>query len=269
MKKVFIAAALVLILPKAYADVRVDIEVNGKYIKTDANPIIESGSVLMPIRAAANALGCEEVDWDGKTSTVTLDGGRIRLGIGKSYADVDGKRVSLAVPAKISEDRTMVPLRFFAESFGADVDWNDKTYTVEISLDGHSVPKEYEDTTYTKSDLDWLAKIVNAEAEGEPMSGKTGVANVILNRVESNVFPDNIYDVIFDRKYGVQFTPVANGRIYNDAAAESYLAAKNALRGESAAGESLYFCNPSISTNFWIINNRQFYKTIGNHNFYL
>lgn len=269
MKKILTLAALMLMLPKAHAAVPVDIEVNGDYIKTDASPIIENGSVLMPIRAAANALGCESVEWDAANRTVTLDSGRIRLGIGNSYAYVDGKRVGLTTPAKISEDRTMVPLRFFAESFGAQVDWNEKTYTVEINLDGHSVPEEYADTSYTKSDLEWLAKIVNAEAEGEPMSGKTGVANVILNRVESREFPDNIYGVIFDKKYGVQFTPVANGRIYNEAGTDSYLAAKSALKGESTAGESLYFCNPAISTNFWIINNRQFYKTIGNHDFYL
>lgn len=269
MKKLFIAAAFVLTFTKSYAAAPVDIEINGQYIKSDVEPIIENGSVLMPIRAAAEALGCDNISWDAKTQSVTVDDGRIQFSIGENHAIADGKVIELSAAAKIVNDRTLVPLRFFAESFGADVQWNEKTYTVEISLADYTVPERYTDTSYTKTELKWLAQIVNAEAEGEPMQGKTAVANVILNRVESTDFPDNIYDVIFDRKYGVQFTPVANGRIYNEAGADSYIAAKNALKGENIIGDSLYFCNPEISTNFWIINNRKYYTTIGKHSFYL
>lgn len=267
MKKLIAAAALILMLPKAYAALPIDIEVNGNYIKTDVSPVNADGTVLVPVRAAANALGCDDVVWDGENQTVTLDGGRVMFGIGDNFAYSDGKKTELPTAARVIDSRAMIPIRFFAESFGADVTWKGEMQTVVISLDGHEVESEY--VNYTNDDLEWLSKIVNAEAEGESMAGKKGVANVVLNRVDSEEFPDDIYNVIFDKKYGVQFTPVANGRIYNEPGTDSRIAAKSALNGDKNVGESLYFCNPIISTNTWIMKNREYYMTIGKHDFYL
>lgn len=268
MKKLLIALFFAATFSKAHA-AETDIKINGSYIKSDVAPVIQNDTVLMPIRAAANALGCENVEWNSSQKTVTLDGGKTVLTIWKNYAYANGKKVSLSSPAIIKNDRTMVPLRFIAESFGATVEWNAKTHTVEITLDGHTVAGEYIDSSYTSSDLEWLAKIVCAEAEGEPDDGKIAVANVVLNRVADKAFPNSVYDVIFDSKYGVQFTPTADGRIYNDADVDSYIAAKKALKGENIVGKCLYFCNIETSTNFWIVNNRTHYATIGNHDFYL
>lgn len=249
----------------------VDISVNGNYIKTDAAPVIENGTVLAPVRAAANALGCNSVKWDqnSKTATLANNGKTIKITIGKNTALVNGRSQKLNSPARLINERTLVPIRFIAENFGADVSWDDKKYTVNIQKSGHSVPVSMIDTSYNENDLTWLAKIVHAEAEGESLEGKIGVANVILNRVDSNDFPDNIYDVIFDRNFGVQFTPILNGSIHNTPASPSYSAAKRALKGSNTVGESLYFLNPRIAQSFWIINNRTFYKSIGLHDFYL
>ena len=122
---------------------------------------------------------------------------------------------------------------------------------------------------YTKDDVFWMTKIINAESAGEPIQGKIAVGNVILNRVDSIDFPNNIYSVIFDRKYGVQFEPVINGTIYNDHTLDCITAAKRALKGENYAGQSLYFLNPKTASNSWIINNRTFMVSISNHDFYL
>ena len=94
------------------------------------------------------------------------------------------------------------------------------------------------------------------------------VGTVVLNRVASDEFPNNIYDVIFDRKWGVQFTPVANGTIYDTPTAESVLAAKLCLEGGRVAGDSLYFLAPELTSNHWIMNNREYVTTIGCHWFY-
>jgi N-acetylmuramoyl-L-alanine amidase len=264
--------AAAVMAPGVYAKaVPVDIAVNENIIKTDAAPVNENGTVLAPVRAVANALGCENVYWDGVSKTAVMKHGsdEIKVTEGKNSALVNGISKKLNAAVRIINDRTFVPVRFIAENFGAEVYWNPKTYTVGITKDGHTVDVSLIDQSYTHHDLEWLAKIVHAEAQGESMSGKIGVANVILNRVESNEFPNTIYDVIFDRKYGIQFTPTANGTIYNEAANESYAAAKKALKGENTIGDSLYFCNPAISTNFWIMNNRPYYMTIGRHDFYL
>ena len=270
--KFFLNALLLSLLVSSHANaiMPVDISVNNDYIKTDINPFIENGTVLAPARAVSEALGCD-VLWDenNKTATITKEDKKISLTIGEKNAEVNGEKKELKKAAKIVNNRTVVPVRFIAENLGGDVFWNDMNYTVDISKDNHTLSDEHKKDEYTSNDVEWLAKIVHAEAQGEIMRGKIGVANVVLNRVESREFPNNIYDVIFDRKYGVQFTPVANGAIYNNPHRECYSAAKNALHGENTVGKSLYFCNPKISTNFWITNNRQFLTSIGRHDFYL
>jgi len=272
MKLIFAACLAAVLSPGVHAKaVPVDISVNGSYIKTDSEPVIENSTVLAPARAVADALGCDSVSWNEKSKTALFkdENKTIEVTIGKSTALVDGVSKSLKTKAKIINNRTFVPVRFIAESLDAKVSWDSKSYTVDITKTDHSVEDEHINSDYTAEDVSWLAKIVHAEAQGEIMEGKIGVANVVLNRVQSRDFPNNIYNVIFDRKHGVQFTPIANGAIYNNPAKDSYSAAKKALRGENTVGESLYFCNPVISTNSWIMNNRIFHKTIGGHDFYL
>ena len=122
---------------------------------------------------------------------------------------------------------------------------------------------------YNSTDLYWLSRIIHAEARGESYKGKVAVGNTILNRVKSNDFPNTVKGVVFDRKYGVQYTPVANGTIYNEPDQNSINAAKDAMNGVNYAGKSLYFYNPVTAPNAWAGKNRPFYASIGNHNFHL
>lgn len=123
--------------------------------------------------------------------------------------------------------------------------------------------------SYSETDLYWLSRLIYAEARGESYKGKVAVGNTVLNRVQSPRFPNTVKGVIFDRKYGVQYTPVANNTIYNTPDQSSIEAAKDALSGVNYVGESMYFYNPAISTSSWIPSNRRYYTTIGNHNFHL
>lgn len=124
-------------------------------------------------------------------------------------------------------------------------------------------------TIYNEEDLYWLSRIVYAESRGESYEGKLAVANCVLNRVKSSIYPNTVYGVIFDRNYGVQYQPVANGTIYNTPDEDSIKAAKEALGGKNIIGECLFFFNPVTAQNFWISENREYYTTIGNHAFYL
>ena len=100
------------------------------------------------------------------------------------------------------------------------------------------------------------------------LKGKLAVGSVVLNRVDSDTFPDNIYDVIFDTKYGVQFTPTANGRIYRDPTPESVIAAKMTLEGYRVSHDILYFIYEAIAENMWTVYNCDYMFTIGCHDFY-
>ena len=253
-------------------DTPICLKVNGEYIKTDVKPFLNNGLTYVPIRFVSNALGADNVTWDESTRTATIKDGSLSIALtpDRNYGMVNNKKVYLDGSIILSRDRTFVPVRFISENMGAEVLWDKSTYTVDINKEGNEVPSDIITTRhYSDDDIYWLSRIVNAESGAEPMRGKIAVANTVLNRVKSKEFPNTIYSVIFDRKYGVQFEPTMNGTIFNTPTGDSIIAAKRALEGESVVAGSMYFLNPRIASNFWIVNNRTFYTTIGNHDFYL
>lgn len=123
--------------------------------------------------------------------------------------------------------------------------------------------------SYNSDDVYWLSRVINSEAQGEPYEGQVAVGSVVLNRVSSYQFPDTIYGVIFEYYKNIpQFSPVADGTIYNTPSQSSIQAAKDSLGGARPVGNSLYFFNPSKSTGTWIVQSRQYITKIGNHVFY-
>ncbi len=122
---------------------------------------------------------------------------------------------------------------------------------------------------YTDDDIYWLARIIEAEAGGEPYKGKIAIGNVILNRVNSKEFPNTIYNVIFEYYGSIpQFSPVADGTIYNTPSQESINAAKDAINGARPVGNSTYFFNPNKTAGTWIVKNKTYVTKIGEHVFY-
>lgn len=124
------------------------------------------------------------------------------------------------------------------------------------------------DEYYDGDSVTWLSRIISAESRGESVMGKVAVGNVVLNRVRTPGYPNTIYGVIFDFEHGIQFTPAANGTVYNDPDEESIVAAKLCLEGVTVSEEILYFLNPSTADNHWVVNNRTYVTTIGSHEFY-
>lgn len=124
------------------------------------------------------------------------------------------------------------------------------------------------DSAYDYEDLYWLSRIISAEAKGESFTGQIGVGTVVLNRVRSSQFPNTIKGVVFDKQYGTQFTPVANGTVYDTPTQSAVVAAKMCLDGYTLSDSVLYFLNPRIATSSWIQNNRKYAFRVGNHDFY-
>lgn len=128
-------------------------------------------------------------------------------------------------------------------------------------------------TTPTRSnnaeDVYWLSRIIHAEAVGEPYQGQVAVGNVVLSRVASKDFPNSVYGVIFEYYKNIpQFSPVAEGTIYNTPSASSVKAANEALNGARPVGNATYFFNPDKAAATWIVNNKTYVTRIGNHVFY-
>ncbi|WP_240377421.1 cell wall hydrolase [Bacillus piscicola] len=120
----------------------------------------------------------------------------------------------------------------------------------------------------TAEEEELLARLVSAEAKGEPYAGKVAVATVVLNRVPSPDFPNTIKGVIYEvSPTGYpSFSPVGNGTINKPADAESKRAVKEALTFEGQGYGSLFFYNPDKATNHWIAT-RETTTVIGNHVF--
>jgi N-acetylmuramoyl-L-alanine amidase len=120
---------------------------------------------------------------------------------------------------------------------------------------------------YTAAEKDLMARLVHAEAVGEPYAGKVAVAAVIINRVRSADFPNTVKGVIYQIANGhYAFTPVENGRINQPADAASKKAVNEAIALTGKGNGSLFFYNPKTSTSSWITS-RPVTVTIGNHRF--
>ena len=122
----------------AYADDEIKVIMNGTEINFSAYdnvmPYIENDRTLVPIRAIAESMGFS-VDWDDTTKTVTVEENstEIKFVIESDKASVNGEEKTLDVPARITSDRTFVPLRFVSENMGATVEWNEADMLITIT----------------------------------------------------------------------------------------------------------------------------------------
>ncbi len=109
--------------------------INGLQKEIDAPPFIKDGRTLVPIRFIAEAFGAE-VQWDGTTKTVRIylnsKNIKIILQINNKIAYVNENKIILDVPPLIKDGRTFVPIRFIAESFGAEVKWDGNLKKITI-----------------------------------------------------------------------------------------------------------------------------------------
>lgn len=231
-----------------------------------------SGLTYIPLRTFVGEItgGTAKVTWNAgnRTATVRTDTLTLYAGEGDIYLSAND-RYFYTEGAILNLGGTLyVPLRPVARAFGLSVAWNAQSRSVALTGNARTYVLPGADKVYDADEVYWLSRIISAESRGEPMKGQIAVGNVVGNRVASKEFPDSIYGVIFDRKHGTQFSPVASGTIYKTPAASSVIAAKICLEGYSVSKQALYFFNPKLATSFWISKNCTYLFTIGTHRFY-
>ncbi len=227
-----------------------------------------NGSAYVGLREFSCTVDNAVVTWDAETNTASVATDSLRLTARKdgTYMIANGRYLWCSEGIFTDNGVMYVPLRTVSKAFGFDCRWSEEDRTAYLTRErGALVPA---DSYYHAEDIYWLSRIIHAEAQGEPFLGKLAVGTVILNRVAADQFPDRLYDVIFDRKHGVQFTPTVNGQIMNTPNEESVIAAKLCLDGYRLSEDILYFLNPRIASNFWVPNNCTFVASIGGHDFY-
>lgn len=108
-----------------------------------------------------------------------------------------------------------------------------------------------------------LARLISAEARGEPYVGQVAVGAVVLNRIDHPSFPNSLSGVIYQRG---AFSCLDDGQFDQPIADSAYRAAREALAGSDPTGGAIYYFNPATATSKWIWSRPQM-LTIGSHIF--
>ena len=231
--------------------------------------VVMNDTLYLPLRAFANALGNATVSYDKSTRTATLSMPGLYLTATDcgfvTYAN-DRPLFSFSPNVLMSNGKMYIPASALTKATGVTIE---SVTDSKISIKGNYQALTPASKFYREDEVYWLSKIISAESQGESLIGQIAVGDVIMNRVNSPLYPNTIWGVIFDRKYGVQFSPILDGSIYNTPSYTSVLAAKICLEGTSLSDNALFFLNPRAAESNWIVKSREYAYSIGGHDFYL
>ncbi|MBE6996568.1 MAG: spore cortex-lytic enzyme [Ruminococcaceae bacterium] len=140
-----------------------------------------------------------------------------------------------------------------------------------LTVDGKAGPQTLKamgisDSTAAGSsggDVALLARLISAEARGEPYVGQVAVGAVVLNRMKHPSFPNTMSGVIYQPG---AFSCLQDGQFNRPVADSCYQAARDALNGWDPSGGAIYYFNPATATSKWIWS-RPLLVVIGKHRF--
>lgn len=118
-------------MPQALCAGEIGLCINNEPIKTEAKPIQERGTTLVPLRVVSNHLGAN-IDYANGYIIITRENTNIELKIGRKQAMVNGQKVNMLMAPKTIKGVTYIPLRFVAEQLNCEVAWKESTGVVEI-----------------------------------------------------------------------------------------------------------------------------------------
>ncbi len=254
--------------PYPWGAMAVTLYLNGKRVLFGEAADI-GGTVYVPVQRYADLFGSFKTTYEAATERVTIKGTNLHITVqvGDPYITVNDRIFYTGSKVLSLGGWIFVPITSMSKALGASV-YVKKGYYEAYVTSGDPTSVATASEYYNSTDLYWLSRIISAEAKGEPLTGQIAVGNVVLNRTRSTSFPNTVKEVIFDKKYGVQFSPTANGTIYHTPVPSAVIAAKACLEGYTLSTRALYFFNPSLTSATWIANNRPYIMTIGNHKFY-
>lgn len=204
--------------------------------------------------------------------------------IGENFADIEGRELEYYPEDGVvrfngryiyapegweqSEDGIMLEANAAAKILGLGLKREGESLAVDVTRSALLPGGEsYYDVNFDMDMLYWLPQIIHAEAYQQPMAGLIGVGNVVMNRMESDKFPNSVTNVIFDREHVIQFQPVENGSIKAEPDERAKIAAYLCLEGYNTVGDSLFFVNPAYGSH-WFDTQLELTYVIGEHNFY-
>ncbi len=239
----------------------------------DGNPVCETTARMMVngvtyVALAPTVLEFDpnaQISWDGGSRTVTVRTANLHLTaqVGQLYVQANGRYLYAQDGVQMNGDRVMIPLRILTKAFQADLKWESASNTVCVQRSSGALISG--DQYYNQDDLFWLSRVIYAESGNQSLKGQMAVGNVIMNRVNSHLFPNGIHEVIAQRN---QFTTYRGGKLANRTPNESsVLAAKLVMDGGVVAETegALYF---DSLANSWASRSKTYVCTLGGHKFY-
>ncbi len=133
----------------AFAGNEIKVAIDGEFVEFDVKPQLINDRTMVPLRAIFEALGAE-VEWVNETQTViaTKDGITVKASIGSTKMYIDDNERIMDVAPMLIDGRTLVPVRFVAEAFDCDVDWDGESNTVNVESHDVVIPMdEYNNLT--------------------------------------------------------------------------------------------------------------------------
>lgn len=240
---------------------------NGSRLSSDVRMI--NGSPYVSVRSFIGEISNMTVTYRSAARTLNVRGSGFEMDVidGGNVIYANGRTLfSMSPSALMSNGSMYAPLQNIAKALGLSYAYN--AGASSVSLSGGVKPIQHASTYYREDEVYWLSRIISAESRGESLLGQIAVGSVVMNRVRSSSYPNTIWGVIFDKKYGVQFSPIIDGSIYREPVASATVAAKICLEGINVNRNALFFLYPRASTSSWIPNNRQYLFSIGKHDFY-
>ena len=183
-------------------------------------------TVYVALRPLCHWAGLE-MSWTGDAEhlSLELDGLRVECRVGDQYYVADGRYIYAPDNWFVRENELYLPRYALCKLLNL----RDELRDGALLLDGSRLEvlrggKDYYDLNFPMEDVYWLSHIIGSEAGIEPMEGKIGVGNVVMNRVKSAEFPDTVFGVVYDYEHTIQFEPVSRGTIHDDPKPEDIIA---------------------------------------------
>ena len=212
--------------------------------------LIAAGTLLAALIPAAEAVTYKK----GSSGTVVSQIQTKLKNWGNYAGDVDG----------VYGSATERAVRAFQRKNGLTADGKAGAQTLEaLGLPADSGGNSGGSGGMTGAQVDLLARLISAEARGEPYSGQVAVGAVVLNRIRHPSFPNTLSGVIYQSG---AFTCITDGQFNEPVAESAYRAARDALNGVDPSGGAIYYFNPSTATSAWIWS-RPLITVIGKHRF--
>ena len=212
--------------------------------------LIAAGTLLAALIPAAEAVTYKK----GSSGTVVSQIQTKLKNWGYYAGDVDG----------VYGSATERAVRAFQRKNGLTADGKAGAQTLEaLGLPADSGGNSGGSGGMTGAQVDLLARLISAEARGEPYIGQVAVGAVVLNRIDHPSFPNSLSGVIYQRG---AFSCLDDGQFDQPIAESAYRAAREALAGSDPTGGAIYYFNPATATSKWIWSRPQM-LTIGSHIF--